>query len=457
MCSDDVIIDVRNLSKCYEIYAKPRDRLKQLVLPMLYRILGRVSRLFGLKVSEDSPKYFHEFWALHNVTFQVRKGETLGIVGRNGSGKSTLLQLICGTTNPTTGHVQVTGRISALLELGSGFNPEYTGRENIFLNGQILGLSQKEIESRYEDIVRFADIGDFVDQPVKIYSSGMVVRLAFAVAIHVDPGILVIDEALSVGDIAFQRKCLAWLEDFQAGGGTLLFVSHSSDQVRKLCSNALYLQKGEVLAFGAAKYICDVYEKDTSQATWAVTGKTNTPALSVVDSTELNTANLKLNVSLPECATDYGDGRARVVSAWLEGLDGIQRSNFHTGERMIWKYVVQFIDSVNEVAFGLMLKTKEGVNLFSANSETLNSISYSFNKNSIVIIQFEIDSHLGAGQYFVNCGVSSSEAGEMVYLHRILDAGIVSITPIDGSQSGLINMAAAMSYKDITSEFVQST
>lgn len=262
MSSEEIVIDVQNLSKRYEIYATPRDRLKQLVLPNLYRTATRLGRMFGRKSDDPPPKYFREFRALQDVSFQVRKGETLGIVGRNGAGKSTLLQLICSTLAPTSGDVAVKGRISALLELGSGFNPEYTGRENVFLNGQILGLSQKDIETRYEAIVEFAAIGDFIDQPVKTYSSGMVVRLAFSVAVNIDPEILIVDEALAVGDMPFQIKCFAHLRKLRESGASILFVSHSLATIRSFCDRAIYLDHGECVAIGQANDVCRQYELD---------------------------------------------------------------------------------------------------------------------------------------------------------------------------------------------------
>ena len=193
----DIAISVQNLSKCFQIYDNPRDRLKQFVLPRMQR---------------EPKQYFREFWALKDVSFEIKKGETVGIVGRNGSGKSTLLQLICGTLNPTGGSVQTNGRIAALLELGSGFNPEFTGRENVYMNAAVLGLSKSEVDARFDDIAAFAEIGQFIEQPVKTYSSGMTVRLAFSIAINVDPEILIVDEALSVGDELFQRKCFSRIE-----------------------------------------------------------------------------------------------------------------------------------------------------------------------------------------------------------------------------------------------------
>jgi ABC-type polysaccharide/polyol phosphate transport system ATPase subunit len=255
MYNEEIIIDAKNLSKRYEIYATPRDRLKQMMIP------GLLGMIFDTEV-RSLPQYFREFWALHEISFQVKKGETLGIVGRNGSGKSTLLQLICGTLSPTTGQISVKGRISALLELGSGFNPDHTGRENVFLNGQILGLTQQEVELKYQDIVDFADIGDFIDQPLKTYSSGMVVRLAFSVAVNVEPEILVVDEALAVGDMPFQIKCFAHLRKLRDRGASILFVSHDLSAVRSFCDRAVYLDHGKCLIIGTANEVCKQYEID---------------------------------------------------------------------------------------------------------------------------------------------------------------------------------------------------
>ncbi|MBK8768598.1 MAG: ATP-binding cassette domain-containing protein [Burkholderiaceae bacterium] len=263
MSSDDIAIRVTNLSKRYEMYNTPRDRLKQFVVPKLSQVIRPVRALFaGPHAALPTYTYSKEFWALKDVSFEIKRGETVGIIGRNGSGKSTLLQMICGTLNPTAGTIQTKGRIAALLELGSGFNPEFSGRDNVFLNGQILGLSQLEIESRYEAIVEFADIGDFIEQPVKTYSSGMVVRLAFSVAVNVDPEVLVVDEALAVGDTPFQVKCFSRLRRFRESGGTILFVSHSMSTVRSFCDRAIYLDRGVVVLAGAANDICRKYEQD---------------------------------------------------------------------------------------------------------------------------------------------------------------------------------------------------
>lgn len=237
--ADRIAIRVENLSKCYQIYHQPRDRLKQFVLP-------RLRRLVGLPPKE----YYREFWALKDVSFEVKRGETIGIIGRNGSGKSTLLQMICGTLSPTNGNISTHGRIAALLELGSGFNPEFTGRENVYMNALVLGLNKDEIDARFDEIALFTDIGEFIEQPVKTYSSGMLVRLAFAVAVHVQPDILVVDEALSVGDIAFRNKCMDVIQRMIARGVTILFVTHDLGTLQLICSRVLWLSNGELRASG---------------------------------------------------------------------------------------------------------------------------------------------------------------------------------------------------------------
>ena len=237
------VISVRGLGKRYEIYERPHHRLLQTLMR------GR-------------RQFFHEFWALRRVSFDIRAGETVGIVGRNGSGKSTLLQLITGTLFPTEGSIAVHGRVAALLELGSGFNPEFTGRENVILNGAILGISRREMNGAMPDIESFAGIGEFIDQPVKLYSSGMMVRLAFAVAVHVTPDILLVDETLAVGDAAFQSKCLDRIRQMQERGTAILLVSHSSNTIIEFCSRVVYLARGEVMQIGPAREVLEQYGND---------------------------------------------------------------------------------------------------------------------------------------------------------------------------------------------------
>jgi ABC-type polysaccharide/polyol phosphate transport system ATPase subunit len=272
----DIIISARNLSKTYRLFGHPGDRIKQFLS-------------FGLK------RYHREFTALREVSFDVRRGEMLGIIGRNGSGKSTLLQLICGILKPTSGSVVVNGRISALLELGAGFNPEFTGRENVYFQGALMGFSRQQMGARFSDIAAFADIGEFIDQPVRTYSSGMFVRLAFAVAIHVDADILVVDEALAVGDISFQAKCVAFFRQFRAEGGTILIVSHDMNIINAFCDTGICITAGGGCQIGPASAVTETYLQTVRAGMRhdAITTNKTSPAQADADDTHALTAHRK--------------------------------------------------------------------------------------------------------------------------------------------------------------------
>ena len=301
---NDIVVCVQNLSKCYQIYDTPRDRLKQFVLSKLGRVLGR------------APKsYCREFWALKNISFEIKKGETVGIIGRNGSGKSTLLQLICGTLFPTSGIVETKGRIAALLELGSGFNPEFTGRENVYLNGAVLGLSKEEIDARFDAIAAFADIGDFIEQPVKTYSSGMFVRLAFAIQANVDPEILIVDEALAVGDAYFVHRCMLRFNELQKSGTTILFVSHDANSVRNLCSRAIWLIDGGIRDEGNASKVVDAYLAHLF-GRQVVTNESVADKIAKKVNQE-TTSNLKMETSIPNIDRRLGDQRCEIIGVCL--------------------------------------------------------------------------------------------------------------------------------------------
>ena len=314
----DVAIRVQNLSKCYHIYDNPRDRLKQFIAPRLQRLAW-----------QRPKQYFKEFWALKDVSFEIKKGETVGIIGRNGSGKSTLLQMICGTLTPTHGSIETNGRIAALLELGSGFNPEFTGRENVYMNASVLGLSNQEIDERFDDIEAFADIGEFIEQPVKTYSSGMFVRLAFAVNIMSAPEIMIVDEALAVGDMAFQAKCMTALKRMQAKGVTVLFVSHDVSALKSLCSGGIYLDHGQLKKIGPSTEVADLYVRIMREEM----NKDNINSISVVQDKEKILGNSKeginkLNSLAFKVSTEfdqriarfrYGDGGAKIT--FVELLD----------------------------------------------------------------------------------------------------------------------------------------
>ena len=251
-------IRVEGLGKRYNVYPHPIARAKQAIYPRLQRLLPRFLNR-ALPWGAEPVRLYEEFWALREVSFVVERGETVGLVGRNGSGKSTLLQLVSGILYPTEGGVSVQGRVAALLELGAGFNPEFSGRDNVYVNGAVLGLTRREIDERFDRIAAFSELGDFIDRPVRTYSSGMYVRLAFAVAAHVDPEVLIIDEALAVGDAAFQLKCMERMKEIKAQGATILFVSHSAEQVKRFCDRALWLDRGRLRSVGPSALVADEY------------------------------------------------------------------------------------------------------------------------------------------------------------------------------------------------------
>lgn len=299
----DIAICVKNLSKCYHLYDNPRDRLKQFVLPRFWRMAGRFRK-----------QYFREFWSLRDISFEVKKGETLGIIGKNGAGKSTLLQILCGTLTPTAGTVEISGRVAALLELGAGFNPEFTGRENTYLNASVLGLSTEEIDARFDEIVAFADIGLFIDQPVKTYSSGMFVRLAFSIATSVEPDILVIDEALSVGDGEFSRKSFDRIMALKKRGTTILFCSHALYQTEVFCDRALWLDHGRCVMLAPPQEVVPRY---------SATLLGNAAPTHIAQ--ELMAAEAKLR-SIPDVAAipsaPKGQGRFTAIHVTMDGITG---------------------------------------------------------------------------------------------------------------------------------------
>ena len=309
--SSDLAIKVENLSKSYQVYNKPSDKLKQYILPRVQQLSGK-----------DPKQYFREFWALQNISFEVKKGESVGILGRNGSGKSTLLQLITGTLYPTTGSVVTSGRVSALLELGAGFNPEFTGKENVFLNLSLQGFSEIEIWNRFDDIAKFADIGGFVNQPVKTYSSGMYARLAFASAIHTDPEILIVDEILAVGDAPFQQKCINRLYRMLDDGVSILMVSHDAYQVRSICNRALLLQRGKQLLFDSSEKAMDAYISDYDGNSREDESKDNTPNSISKEETliEMDPSSTGFMVSIQNPSLIY-DGKA---SCEVESLSRVE-------------------------------------------------------------------------------------------------------------------------------------
>jgi lipopolysaccharide transport system ATP-binding protein len=416
----EMAISVRNLSKCYLIYERPEDRLKQSIVPRLQGLLGR-----------PRTRYYREFWALHDVSLDVPKGTTLGIIGRNGSGKSTLLQIICGTLTPTAGTVEFNGRVAALLELGSGFNPEFTGRENVYMSGAVLGLSRAQIDASYEDIVAFAEIGDFMEQPVKTYSSGMYVRLAFAVIAHADADILVIDEALSVGDVFFGQKCMRFLRNFQKNG-TVIFVSHDSSAVVNLCDRAILLENGRLKMSGDAKTVSEAYRAST----YSTALPRNAARVSETDAKEAVEEPDAGPSALPAPRSDievfrfdpdrpgFGDGHARIVSAELTDTQGVALSGIVGDEivRLAVSVIVQA--ALDSPIVGFFVKDRLGQTLFGDNtylSHASSPVAIAAGEQLVAEFEFAMP-FLPRGQYTVDIAVANGTQMEHTQADWIHDA-----------------------------------
>jgi lipopolysaccharide transport system ATP-binding protein len=419
--SSEIAIKVEDLGKCYQIYNQPRDRLKQFVMP-------RIQRMSGVQ----PQKYYREFWALKDVSFEVKRGESVGIVGRNGSGKSTLLQMICGTLNPTSGTIQTNGRIAALLELGSGFNPEFSGRENVYLNAALLGLSKEEIDARYEEIVEFADIGDFVEQPVKTYSSGMMVRLAFAVQAQVEPDILIVDEALAVGDAKFQARCFNRLRQLKENGASILLVTHASEQIVTHCSHAILLNAGSVLEAGEPRKVVNCYidllfgkEKKTDiqkiepeHRLSIVEGIDKSYPLSMdedVFSTHLGYNSLEYR---------WGDGSANILDFCVAVEGQLYPTVIITGQHISLGVSMRFMATLAHPILSFRLKTKEGVTVYATNSELLKSEAFGAlgEAGTSVRATVEFDCSLAQGDYFVSLGIATLHGEDVISHDKRYDA-----------------------------------
>lgn len=415
-----IAISVEAVSKCYQIYNKPQDRLRQSVLP-------RMQALLGLK----RKQYFREFWALNNVGMEVPVGETVGIIGRNGSGKSTLLQVICGTLAATSGTVNVSGRIAALLELGSGFNPEFTGRENIFLNAMVLGLTHQEVEQRFESIARFADIGDFIEQPIKTYSSGMAVRLAFAVIAHVDADVLVIDEALAVGDAVFTQKCMRFLRRFKEKG-TILFVSHDVGSIMTLCSRAVWLDQGIVRMAGPAKAVADSYTQYCAQE---AVGEARA-LTSLIDDTKegasvsyMQSGETKIDFFDNVLNSDgWTTGAAEIRSVSIIRNDEQDGLAFEGGERVTLSVDAVASDTVASPIIGFLLKDRLGQALFGHNTYQEKSPPSVLVSGDHVRADFTFRLPLlPNGEYSITVAFADGDLVDHVQHHWIHDAVVLAV------------------------------
>jgi lipopolysaccharide transport system ATP-binding protein len=427
MSSEEIIVKAEGLSKRYEIYSRPQDRLKQMIMSRLASMTGK-----------QSPAYYKEFWALKNISLQIARGETVGIIGRNGSGKSTLLQMICGTLNPTSGSSVTHGRTAALLELGAGFNPEFTGRENVFLSGMLYGLTEAELREKYDAIVEFAEIGDFISEPVKTYSSGMYVRLAFAVAAHVEAELLIIDEALSVGDARFTQKCMRYLREFQKKG-TLLFVSHDTGALTNLCNRAIWLDQGELRMDGPARDIVEAYLAEQHAADRQSTGATvaierSKPKTDIALETdvrapmkdELGLRNVIKVFEFNEAATgaQFGAKGAKIERVELNGANGDALVLLDGSELVSVDIHVSLLQPLSGLIFGFYVKDRLGQRLFGDNT----FLSYS---NRIVsgkagdrfraTFCFRMPA-LPLGVYTIDAAVATGNSDDHTQQHWIYDA-----------------------------------
>lgn len=391
------VIEMENICKIYKLYEKNTDRLKESVIP-------------------GKRKLHREFHALKNLTLTISKGECLGILGKNGAGKSTLLKIITGVLQPSSGKVNVRGKIAALLELGAGFNPDLTGLENIYFNGKVMGFSKEEMDSRLDNILTFADINEFIDQPVKTYSSGMFARLAFAVAINVDPEILIIDEALSVGDVAFQTKCFRKINEFKDQGKTIIFVTHSMDTILKYCTRAIVIHNGMNTAEGTAKEMVDVYKKilvnlyDISEE------------LKVNKRTQLTEiGEWKKSFSINQTLLEYGDKSAEIVDFGIFDLDDSPTSKIISDEPIVIKMKVKFNSRIEDPIFAFTVKDLKGNELCGTNTLFENILSPTINPGDEITVSFTQTLKLQNGYYTLSLGCTGFQNDELVVYHRLYD------------------------------------
>lgn len=386
---EEIAISLKNISKCYKRYARPVDKLKEILL--------------------RGQNHAQEFWALRDINLEIPKGETTGIIGQNGSGKSTLLQIIAGTLTPTTGEVWVNGRVSALLELGSGFNPEFTGRQNVFFNGQILGLSKEQIEAKFDDIAAFAEIGDFIEHPVKTYSSGMVVRLAFAVIANTEPSILIVDEALAVGDARFQARCMKRIREMKEQGVTILFVSHDSSSVKMLCKTAVLMNHGRVLEIGKPKevvnhYIALLSTEKTENYNSSVSDKEN----EVIRQNESHD-NFVVEEPQRKALHRHGNQLAIINSVTITDLDNQEISKVETGSIFQIVVCLQAKGELSDLVVGISLRNLMGLVIYGTNTYLMNVKLPKLTAGQKLTVSFQLPCHLNKGVYTLTVGVHSEE------------------------------------------------
>ena len=395
-------LKIDNVCKSYNIYKNQ------------FQKLAKLSRdVFGLKDS-STVKKFH---ALKGISFEAQRGESIGILGRNGAGKSTLLQIICGTLTPTSGKIEVHGRLSALLELGAGFNPEFTGRENVYINAAILGLTKKELEERFDSILDFADIGDFIEQPVKNYSSGMFMRLAFAIASSVDPDILIIDEALAVGDVRFQSKCFRRINELKSKGTTVLLVTHSTEQVTRHCDRAVLIEQGEMLAIGESSIIANKYLE-------LLFGKNEEPPKLTALGASFERRELSDAIYYNNHEHRWGNRQAQIINFDIQQGEKRNPIIFDNHADLVFGFEVEFFESFLNVIIGFTLKSVDGITIFGTNTRASvdDALLKSVSAGQIIQCAFRLKPELCTGDYVISLGVVTEINDEIVPIERRYDA-----------------------------------
>lgn len=414
------VIRLKEISKIYLIYAKPQHRLKEILVNGLFRS----NRIFH-----------HDFWALKNINLEISAGEAVGIIGQNGSGKSTLLQIITGVLQPTSGVIQINGRISALLELGAGFNPEFTGRENVFINGQIMGFSHKEIENRIDDIIDFADIGEFFNQPVKTYSSGMYVRLAFATAITVDPDILIVDEALAVGDAMFQARCYRKMEKFKEEGKTIIFVSHDLQTIKSFCNRAILMDSGEIIHEGDPKHIVNIYTKMIATRDQEYFQSHQNKSKDI----DIRVKNSKQRYKSNDESYHYGTKAAEINKIDLLNKEDIATTVFETGGVMKVRVRAHFKKDMTDPVMGMGIRTTKGIELCGTNTWIANYPTGYIRAGEDIYIEYEHRIILNPGYYVLSVSVAELAYNNLIFLDRRVDCALFKIIGNE-KYGGLVDM-----------------
>ena len=427
-------ITVKDVTKIYKLYDKPIDRLKEALNPF-------------------HKEYHKKFYALNNLSFEVKKGETVGIIGTNGSGKSTILKIITGVLTPTTGEVEVNGVISALLELGAGFNMDYTGIENIYMNGTMMGFSKKEMDAKLQEILDFADIGDFVYQPVKTYSSGMFVRLAFALAINVEPEILIVDEALSVGDVFFQSKCYRRMEEIRQKGTTILMVTHDMGSIIKYCDKVVLLNKGNFVAEGAPGHMVDLYKKILAGQMEGLEAAKNVDSDFSGETAEKEQKEktyqlphgklMKDSLTINSNRTEYGDGRAEIYDLGLFDQRGNLTNLLLKGEEFTIKEKIRFAAPIQSPIFTYTIKDKKGTDLTGTNTMFEGTDIKPVKAGDEYEVSFTQKMTLQGGEYLLSMSCTGFEQGEHTVYHRLYD--VANITVISNKNTvGVYDMESAV-------------